>query len=94
MFWKRTSGFLIKKEKTNNISKLYEALKSVKRKKKHHIIHMQPIYILDWSTGRSGRELCWTRGENIQFFRDFDKENYVLYDFVDSEYIGYYIILC
>ena len=31
---------------------------------------------------------------NIKFFRGFDKENYVLYEFVDREYIGYHLFIC
>ena len=49
-----------------------------------HIIHIWPVNFLDLSTERSGRELCSTEGENIQVFRDFDKDNYVLYEFVNT----------
>ena len=62
------------KDKTNNISKLYEALKSVEqqkyiiKKKVAHIIHMNSVKIVDWSMLKS----FWTGGENIQIFHDFD----------------------
>ena len=50
-FSKELAVFKSTKDKTNNISKLYEALKSVKRKKKiakvAHIIHMKPVKIVD-----------------------------------------------
>ena len=54
--------------------------------------------MLDWSTERSGRDIgvywtgvYWTRGENIQFFRDFDKENYVVYELMNREWIKFYM---
>ena len=57
------------------------------RLKVAHIIYMQPVYILDLSTERSSRELCWTGGNNIQYFHYFDKENYVLYELKNIEWI-------
>ena len=50
-----------------------------------HIIHIQQVHILDWSTERSRRELCLTGGKFVSFFCDFDKENYVLYEFVNRQ---------
>ena len=41
--------------------------------------------MLDLSTVRSGRELCCTVDKNNKLFRDFDEENYILYEFGNTE---------
>ena len=53
------------------ISKTNEVWNLKQTPKVAHIIHMQPVYILDWSTKHSGRKLCWTEDKNIQFFSWF-----------------------
>ena len=66
----------------SNISKTNEVRNFKPTPKVAHIIHMHVTCInLDWSTERTRREFCWTRDNDIQFFRDFDKENDVLYEF-------------
>ena len=47
-------------------------------------MYMEPVKML---IECRGRELCWTGSKIYNFFHDFDKENHVLHEFANTEWI-------